>query len=196
MRWFYYAGYLLSTVFLATLSLSAFPKYELEADRRLLYISEQIALSELGVKEDGKNRGEVEKYQIVTNIPLGSSYCAAGIYWSFSMAAIQIGYLCPLPIPKSGVANVFLNYAMQYGNKVEPYPMRNDLIVWGRKKSWKGHIERIIEVLDKKVVKTIAFNVKTDEYEGVAIKKRFLLHPLNRLRIRGLIGFKEVDYEC
>jgi len=47
--------------------------------------------------------------------------------------------------------------------------------------------------MDKGFVRTLAFNVPNEQnQEGVFIKKRNIYHPIRRLKIRGLIGFRSL----
>jgi len=167
--------------------------YELECDEQLLITSERYALSQIGVIEKGKNRGEVGKYLTAVGLGEGYPYCAAGVYWSFSKATEELGLSkSTIPIERTAVANGIYNHAKRNGRLVSRDIARHDLIVWKSKNNWSGHIERVIRTKRKGIVETIGFNVKTKGGEGVAIKTRFVNHPLGRLMMRGVVTFRKV----
>ncbi|MER3328881.1 MAG: hypothetical protein RIF34_04825 [Candidatus Kapaibacterium sp.] len=168
--------------------------YELPCNGDLLIESERIALSQVGVRELGNNRGEVAKYLASVGLGEGHPYCAAGVYWSFSEASKELKMSnSAIPITRTAVANGVLNDAISRGKRVEKPISRHDLLVWKSKTSWQGHIERVIETKSKGIVKTIAFNVKLKQGEGVGIKTRYLSHPLGKLMLRGVVKFEVKD---
>jgi hypothetical protein len=168
--------------------------YELPCDGEILIASERIALTQIGVREFGNNRGEVAKYLASVGLGEGHPYCAAGVYWCFSEASKKLKMSkSAIPIARNAVANGMLNDAISRGNRVEKPIARHDLLVWKSKSSWQGHIERVIETRGKGIVKTIAFNVKLSEGEGVGIKTRYISHPLGKLMLRGIIKFEVKD---
>ena len=85
------------------------------------------------------------------------------------------------------------NDAIKRGKKTKYIAKKHDLIIWKKSNSWQGHIERVHKILPKGWVETIGFNssktIDNKKIEGVFIQKRNILHPLGRLKIRGLIGF-------
>ncbi len=189
-------------LFLASnIALYPYAKYELYCNRELLELSREIALTQEGVTEAGHNRGEVEKYLRIFDARGGIPYCAAGVYWCFYRAAINLNLeMDSIPIPKTMVAdNIFL-YAVKHGEPSLYSAKLDDLIVWRRRSNYRGHIERIIEVGEKGNVRTIAFNSSIQsrlphhrngrKIEGVFIKRRNIYHPLSNLFVRGLIGFR------
>ncbi len=178
-------------------SISAFPysKYELYCNYDLLQLSGEIAISQNGTLENGRNIGDIYKYLKIFSAAPGTPYCAAGIYWTFFVASQRLSLpQDSIPIPKTMVANDIYRFARINGIK-KPYKANiNDLIVWRRKSSYRGHIERVIKVGEKGNITTIAFNTNSiingRKVEGVFIKKRNIYHPLSNLAIRGLIGFR------
>lgn len=170
-------------------------KYELPARKIVLEKSLEIGLREVGTCElSNRNDGIVRKYLLPFGLPEGNPYCAAGQYFTF-LAAVRDLRLSEkyIPIPKTPLANRVLDYALSKGKKTKYHPSKNDLIIWRKAKTRFGHIERIIEVEGKGWVRTLAFNVKNDfGQEGVFIKRRNILHPLGRLAVRGIVGFKEL----
>lgn len=194
MCWFDNTRRLLSAVFLSFL-LSSYTMYELDCDKELLSESEKIALSQIGIRETGKNSGEVVKYLLPMGLKGGNPYCAAGVYWCFDQARIKLGYdKESIPIIKSAVANGMFNDAKARGKLVSRTVQKNDLLVWKSKRSWQGHIERVVSN-NNNIIKTIGFNVKLEKGEGVGMKTRFLNHPLGKLMLRGVITFRELDYD-
>lgn len=168
-------------------------KFQLPCSNQLLSKSFEIGLMQVGTIEKSKqNDGEVEKYLQSVGLTKGNPYCAAGQYYCFNEAA---NYLHlpnnAIPIPRTGLANAMFNFAKENGGKVRYKPAKHDLIVWRRGNTPFGHIERVIDVYDKGFVRTLAFNVSNEQnQEGVFIKKRNVFHPIRRLKIRGLIGFR------
>jgi hypothetical protein len=172
----------------------AFEKYLLECRKDILELSEKYTVSQIGTLEKkGRNDGDVYKYQKLLGIRVGSPYCAAGLYWCFwrSVNDLELSDN-DIPIIKSAVANDIFNDAMRRGKISDYYPDRHDLIVWRKPKSWSGHIERVLEVKKAGWVITVGFNtINNSGQQGVFRKKRNVFHPLGRLAIRGLIGFRE-----
>ncbi|MFN3195811.1 MAG: hypothetical protein ACE364_07685 [Chlorobiota bacterium] len=192
MRWLYGAGRLSGSVLLAA-ALCSFDMYELDCDERLLTTSERYAMSQIGTMEKKSNRGEVGKYLATVGLGEGYPYCAAGVYWSFSKAVEELGLpQSAVPIKRTAVANEVFNGAKRRGKLVKRDIARHDLIVWKSKNHWSGHIERVLRTKRKGIVETIGFNVKTKGGEGVAMKTRFVNHPLGRLMMRGVVTFKKV----
>jgi len=169
-------------------------KYVLQCRNDILELSEKYAISQIGTLEkSNRNDGNVLKYQIGLELDKGAPYCAAGVYWCFLQASIDLGLAeNEIPIIKSAVANELFNDASRRGIRSKYIPGRHCLIVWRKKNNWSGHIERIIDVKKAGWVSTVGFNV-TNIYgqHGVFRKKRNIFHPLGRLAVRGLIGFKE-----
>ena len=87
-------------------------------------------------------------------------------------------------------------FAKRNGEKVKYEPQVNDLIVWKHSNNWTGHVERVIEVLDKGNVRTVGANTNNGksgsqrEGNGIFIRKRNVKHILGRLKVRGLVGFR------
>lgn len=181
-------------ILLLPIALYSQSKYELSANRELLDKSMQIAIEQVGtIEKSNRNDGAVEKYWRSVGLTTPSPYCAAGIYYCFAEGCKQLN-LHPtyIPIPRTGLAQSIYQYAKSYGTKQSYKPDIHNLIVWRKGKTIYGHIERIIKVQDAGWVQTVAFNVKDSESgkEGVFIKKRNIYHPIGRLRLLGLVGFK------
>jgi len=173
-------------------------KYEVYSQKALLDASLDSAISQVGVCEKTNNNDglEVQKYQRLLNLKEGAPYCAAGVYWCFITAARALNLPdSAIPIVKSPLANGIYNGAMRRGTKVNYLPQKHDLIVWRKISGSSGHIERICEVLQGGWVRTIGFNSSIRDscgkkIEGVFYQRRNIKHPLGRLLIRGLIGFR------
>lgn len=180
-------------IFFIPLGLISQSKFELNCSKPLLIKSMEIGLQQVGTTElTNHNDGDVAKYLNSVGLAVGNPYCAAGQYYCFAQAAalLRINQSF-IPIPKTGLANEIYNFGMKKGNLVRYSASIHDLIIWRRGNTPFGHIERIIEVMDKGNVRTLAFNV-ADEFgrQGVFVKKRNIYHPIHRLKIRGLIGFR------
>lgn len=183
---------------MATIQLHALAKYELHCDGRLIAVSRDSALAQVGTLErTNSNDGAVEKYLGIFGAVRGTPYCAAGTYWCYSVAADALGISkSAIPIPKTLLANAIYDYAVRFGEKSDYNAEIDDLIIWRKARSIHGHIERIIEVGEKGWVRTVAFNsserINGKAREGVFLKRRNIYHPLSNLMVRGLVGVKEL----
>lgn len=174
--------------------------YELDCRQDLLLLSEKTALDEAGIIEQPNNRGDVSKYLNAVGLREGNPYCAAAQYWAFVEAAGQLGiHKDDIPLPCTGLANAVFWHFKKHGIKRRFLPRRHSFIIWRRGKTVFGHIERIIKVGKAGWVHTIAFNVKFNKngitYEGAAVKRRNIHHPIDRMNIRGIAAFKGVSDE-
>jgi len=167
-------------------------KYNLNCDSSILYCSEKILIdfAEQGINERENKDIIFEFIKKSGGNNINDAWCYALQYYSFFKCSnINI-------IPRSLVANSVFNYALKNGKKAKYEAARHDLIVWKKYNSWKGHIERIIRVINKNLVITIGGN--TSKYkgsnsngDGIFYKQRNIRSALSRyLLIRGLIGFK------
>lgn len=178
-------------------------RYEIPANGQLLDVSKNIMLENVGTKElTGNNDGEIIAFILASvGIYRPAPYCQAYVYFCFSEARYIIGkcgVLVDIPIPKSGVAQSSFNYAKKNGIKTNYTPKVNDLMVWKYSNSWAGHTERIFEVLDKGTVLTVGANTSNGlngsqrEGNGIFKRKRNVKHPIGRLKLRGLVGFRRL----
>ena len=181
-------------------SLSA-TKYLIPCKTNLIKASRDSAIAQVGVREKtGKNDGfKVEQYLKSVGRFKGEAYCAAGQYWCFYSACLDLKYpLTDIPIFKTGSTVTMFIEATRIGFRIKPVPENNDLIFWRKPNEWKGHVERIIEVLKAGWVKTVGFNTSSgntgsqDDGEGVYFRKRNVNHFLGRMVLRGYLGFKPV----
>lgn len=172
----------------------SFERYDLICRKDILERSERHCINQTGtLEESGQNDGEVIKYQRAVGLHQGDAYCAAGVYWCFLMAVNDLGLQkVDIPIIRTAVANEIYNDAKQRGDKTKYVPERHCLIIWRKNRSWSGHIERVIHVKKAGWVVTVGFNTSNSKgKQGVFIKKRNVFHPLGRMAIRGMVGFKE-----
>ena len=183
---------------LLSTQLFSYQKYEVYCRQDILEYSRTVMLKQVGVLENGQNRGKkIEEYLKSVGLNPGNSYCAAGQYYCFAEACRRLG-LSPafIPIPRTGLANAIYNYFQARGVKAVYKPNTDDLIVWIKSNKVNGHIERIIESGKAGWVKTVGFNssgiVNGRNVEGVFIKKRNIFHPVGRMNIRGLCGFSSI----
>lgn len=186
-----------------TISIVAVPRYELPCKAKLLEASRDSAISQIGLLEkSGRNDGEhIDKYRMSVGLKKGgdSPYCAAGQYWCFYSACLDLKYLLSeIPIYKTGSVSKIYYYASRDRPKSSQKPQVNDLICWRQKDSWKGHIERILTVEKAGWVITIGFNTMSGDIGnqrnggGNFLKKRNLYHFLGNMAIKGIIGFKAI----
>lgn len=193
MRWSISAWCVYCTaLILINYNLFAFNKYIIECDNDIKIMSFNIAINEVGKTEDNNNSGYITKYLKSVDLNSGYPYCMAGQYWSFDSALKKINKLNKInPLLKTGSAIKEYNYLKNKGRKSKFNLNKYDLVFWRKINSWQGHVERIIEVYNAGWIKTLAFNIKQGNNEGVFIKKRNIFHPIGRLRFIGAIGFEE-----
>lgn len=169
-------------------------KFILNCNADLLDSSLDSAVSQIGIIEKtNKNDGDVEKYLRLFGLKKGQPYCAAGQYWCFYVSARELGLpLSEIPITKSPLAFKIFIDASKKGIRGHYQATMNDLIVWRKKNRKNGHIERVFHVSEKGNIMTIGFNSKDRKSgrQGVFFQKRNIYHPIGRLMIKGLIGFK------
>jgi hypothetical protein len=152
----------------------------------------QIGTIEKTNRNDGK---AIKLYLESVGLTEGNPYCAAGQYFCFLKATELLGMDKKLiPIKRTGLAQEIFHHSKKFGERSDCKPVINDLIIWRKGNSAFGHIERIISVMPKGWVNTVAFNTKktieNKEIEGVFVKKRNLYHRLYGMAIKGLTGFK------
>ena len=183
-------------ILLISNDLFAMEKYLLVCCDVLLKVSLDSAMHQVGkIEKTNKNDGDVQIYQKAVGLKKGEPYCAAGVYWCFASAANDLGLsVNEISVVRTGLANKMYNEAKKKGTRVVYKAKKNDLIVWRKRNSYNGHIERIFEVGRAGWVKTVGFNVagivNNKQVEGVFIKKRNIYQRIQNLFIRGLIGFK------
>ncbi|OGU40528.1 MAG: hypothetical protein A2X61_13630 [Ignavibacteria bacterium GWB2_35_12] len=172
-------------------------KYVLKCRNNILKISELISLAEVGTIEKGRtNSGDAGKYLKCVGLKKGEPYCAAGQYYCFA-EAVKFLHLTVLSIPikRTGNANLMFEDAIHRGIKSRYVINEHDLIVWRKGKSRSGHIERVIIPGKAGWATTVGFNVRkydnlSKKYvEGVFLMRRNIYEPLQRMRVRGIIGF-------
>lgn len=74
------------------------------------------ALANVGVTEDGENRGQwVETYQRAVGIPPGSPWCAAFVRFRFERAAEKLDLELPAAFPDSGWVPSYEAWARRSG---------------------------------------------------------------------------------
>ena len=186
--------------FLLAVAVSSYGSVRYELKRatpvRLVELSHDIMMGEVGKVETGNNRGIADKYNRAVGVPLGSPYCQAGQYWSYLTALERSRCNALLPIPRNGMANATFDYIRKNGVKTAYIPQIHDFIVWKSPKNYTGHIERIISVGKAGWVKTVGFNTTSGntgnqrDGGGVWIRNRNIKHPLGSRPIRGLAGVR------
>lgn len=186
---------LLDSLCLGSISLNSQTKYELNCNPLLLNKSKQILLEQVGEREQKPNDSpKIRNYLVSVGINYPAPYCAAGQYYCFSKAAnmLQLQHT-EIPIKQTALANAIYTNAKQIGAITNYKAQDNDLIIWRKGNSIFGHIERIITVGKCGWVQTVGFNTGSGnarDGDGVYIRKRNIYHPLQRMTIRGLIGFR------
>ncbi len=185
---------ILILIFLPWYLLFGQQRYNVFVDSLLVEKSRDILFAQLGVREAGRNRGEmVDVYNKVVGLPLGSPYCQAGQYYCYWKASRDLGRIYNnYPVPRNGMAISTFYLAKRTGEKSKYEASVDAFIVWKHREGASGHIERIIGVMKKGWVKTIGFNTGSqsqDDGEGVFEKKRNIHFPLTRIKfILGIVG--------
>jgi len=98
----------------------------------------KIARGEVGIKEKGQNRGEVEKYQRLVGNPIGSPYCYSGIYWCFEQSSVKLKKKNPLL--RTGLASAGRIYLEKYAVTSKKIGQIG-LIFWQYPRKSTGHVE-------------------------------------------------------
>jgi hypothetical protein len=180
-------------------ALNAQVKFQLPCSKQLLEASHDSALAQVGtVESTNRNDGaKIEEYLRSVGRNRGDAYCAAGQYWCFFSACIDLNLpLAEIPIFRTGSTVAMFNKAQADAAKTSYLPAPDDLIFWKYNGKNSGHVERIIEVMKAGWVKTVGFNTSSgnagsqSDGGGVYYRKRNVYHALGRMAIRGLIGFR------
>jgi hypothetical protein len=170
-------------------------------NKDIIELSRSIMFDQVGVIEKQKNwGGQVTKYinSVGLNYPI--AYCGAGQYYCLKEAADSLGYNPKTEIPfnarKSASSQYWYTHAKEIGIKTVFSPHIDDLIVWRKRNTGKGHVERIDSVGLMGWVYTVGFNTSLNSGnteqerngDGVAKRRRHLYSPIGLLSIRGLVG--------
>ena len=200
------AGYikvlvLLSLLYSQVTILQASEKWRINGSETIITRGYEIALAFEGVREaTGKNDGYWQRrFQKSVGISAGSPYCYAFQYFCMDSARRELGLEeAQMPLPKTGLANAFLDYASKRGQKVEYRAKRYNFLLWRfEKRYWsKGHIAGILEVSNGGNIITIEANTRCGsqgnerEGDGICQKKRNYKHPLGRMKYKAIIEVK------
>lgn len=188
-------GVILVILFLIAMNLHGQTRFVVPCNKALLEKSRVILVSQIGVTEKtGHNDGEVEKYLKAVGLSKGNPYCAAFQFWCFDSARKALRFSTEsIPVKQTGLANGLFNQAKQDGTQSIYRAFLDDLIIWKQQKSSKGHVGRIIEIRANGWVVTVEGNTggaNQREGDGVHKKLRNIKHPLSKMLVRGLVGFK------
>ncbi len=177
--------------------LSQSVKYELDCSYELLWKKEEISKGFMGLREKtGNNDGYwIDRFNASVGSPRKSSYCNAGQWFCWDSAKRVLKCYYSIPVPRSGLANSTMNYAIKKGRKVSVVPKKYDYIIWRMPNKINGHVETIDSVISRVLVRTKAYNTSfgkgtVQNGNGCGYKMRYLFHPLGILQFRGLVGFK------
>ena len=149
----------------------------------------KIARGEVGIKEKGQNRGEVEKYQKLVGNPIGSPYCYSGIYWCFEQSSVKLKKKNPLL--RTGLASAGRLYLEKYAVTSKKIGQIG-LIFWQYPRKSTGHVEFYFKRLSGGWVQCVGFNTGGNnprEGGGVKITRRNIQHPLARMIVKRCISF-------
>ncbi|ROL58618.1 hypothetical protein D9V84_02525 [Bacteroidetes/Chlorobi group bacterium Naka2016] len=180
-------------------------KFLLQCNERILLESRKMVLQQVGTLEaTNRNDGtKIRLYQKAVGLSVGSPYCVAGQYFCFLRAVEVLGFsLKCVPLPKTGLSLEVFRFARLNGEKVPTKYEQDDIVIWIKGNTIHGHTERIVEVGRKGWVETVGFNTRRYDtkkgkwVEGVFRWKRNLLHPLGRMYLIGIVGFKRKSDGC
>ena len=167
-------------------------------DGTLVSLSRQILRGQMGLMEQGYNRGKFIRdygFHIWGKYTDNYYYCMAGQYYCLDSAARILNL--PNPLMKTAHCLTQLNFAKNNSIMKEIYyPKIDDILIWGNGSA--GHTGRIVEVIDKQkqIVRTGEMNTSLAKGQddrnggGNSFKKRYLKLPLNRMKFKGAINFK------
>jgi hypothetical protein len=181
---------LLVIIFLTVRPVNAQQRYELPTlfDTNLPRI--QLAATQLGIREE-TNSSIIQEYLKSVNIYTNASWCNAFQYWL--MDSVCRGLQIINPMPQSGLANSSYDYALRKGVRTPFIPKPGDLLIWRTEGHWTGHVGMIIQIRNKASVITIEGNTSSNSVRtGGCVEKKVRLtnHPIGKLLIRGIVGFK------
>lgn len=153
------------------------------------------AMTQIGTREKGNNRGPVEKYLRATRLGPGYPYCLAGIVWSYDVTRGSR----PLPFLRTASTWTFWSWVTKHASLTAWHLQPGDVLVWNIPGSVSGHAELVITVHPGGWVRTVGWNTLRPHEKatsgrsvrdggGVWIHTRSTLHPLSRLRLRGALG--------
>lgn len=179
-------------------------RFEVRCPVDLWNLSMDSAIAQIGTIElTGMNDGrKIEGYLHSVGLTKGNPYCVAGIYWSFTVAAADLGLgFEAIPLKRTGLASALFNDALARGKQTSPIPQMLDIVIWKFSRSVSGHAARIINVGKAGWITTVEFNTSpnntgsqreggnsSQSFGGVFKKQRNIHYALGRMNIRGFIG--------
>lgn len=176
---------------LFSMCLMAQTKYVIPADIKTLEESRAFLkeYTKNKVTEESAPKLIREMLYSVGVIDKNAHWCAALQYYAFRITGRKS------PIKRTGLANGIYDDAEKRGEKSSYRPEVDDLIVWKFPNKRTGHIGRIVQVLKAGWVFTIEGNTTSNNKNvrtggGVFEKRRNIYHPIAKMQVRGLIGFK------
>ena len=143
-----------------------------------------VVISQIGVRETGQNRGEVEKYQRATGNRAGDPYCYSGIFWAFE----QSKECEQNPLFKTGLASLGRR-KLEVKLCGEKPTTEIGLLFWQFTGSAFGHVDFVFKRLSGGWVRCVAFNSGANARDGggVIVVNRNIRHPLGRMKFKTLI---------
>lgn len=177
-------------VLLTIHSLNAQQRYELPTIFNTNLLRVELAETQLGIREETHPR-VIREYLKSVGIYTSSSWCNALQYWLMDSVCRELQIINPMPI--SGVANSSYDYAKRKGYRTLFAPQLGDLLIWKTEGSWTGHVALIVKIRNKASVITIEGNTSSNSVRtGGAVEKKVRLvhHPIGRLLVRGIVGFR------
>lgn len=163
----------------------------IKCDAKLWNESQNVLSKEMGHVEKGQNRGRCEVYQKSVNIPIGSPYCYALQYWTFSVLDTLRN-----PLKKTGLVYSGFIHLKKTAQISKEKMQVGDLIFWKMSGKINGHIGRIRKVLRAGWCLSDEGNTSSGstgsqrEGGGNFTRKRNLSYPLGRMNVLGIVGIK------
>lgn len=177
-------------VFVGLHSMDAQQRYELPTIYNTNMLRVELAETQLGISEETHPR-RVREYLRSVGIYTEAAWCNAFQYWLMDSICRELQIINPMP--QSGIANSTFDYARRKGVKTAFIPQVGDLLIWKTEGSWTGHVGIIIRIFNQSSVVTIEGNTSSRSMRtGGAVEKKVRLtnHPIGRLLVRGIVGFK------
>ena len=181
---------LIILTFLLFSSALAQQRYELPTIYNTNKLRVELAETQLGVREETHPQ-IIRAYLKSVGIYTNASWCNAFQYWLMDSVCNELQIINPMP--RSGVANSSYDYAKRKGIRTQFVPQQGDLLIWKTDGNWTGHIALIIKIRNKESVITIEGNTSSNSVRtGGAVEKKIRLtnHPIGKLLVRGIVGFK------
>lgn len=145
----------------------------------------RTAREQVGTRETSRNSGPaVDAYLSTVGMPPGFAWCAAFVYWCFSVGAASLNV--PNPCPRTAGALRLWGKApstQKFGKRIEPEPGDVFVIDHGH---GLGHVGFVAAVVDERTIATVEGNtngVGAREGDGVYARTRLRSEIMGYVRL-------------